>query len=206
MAKAAINKLDRREHIARALYLCISNKGYANTSLKDIAEQAQMSPSHLGYYYDNKAAILEDYAERICLNTLDALPDLDSTDAHRLIETLAAFCLGPGQMSLELSGVIQEITGLAVHDTRLNKIKAQHSKDWHNYLTQFFMLVPPRKGLNTQAAAWQLHASIVGLNTNLLYDKGLNRAQALELLCSSMYFLTGLKQKKAIGAQVSELN
>jgi len=195
MAKAAPIKPDRRDRISRALYQCISKKGFANTSLKDIAEKAEMSSSHLRYYFDNKHAILAYYAEGICLQNREGLPALKTQSPSHLIEALAAFCLGPGQMNIELSGVIQEIAGLAVHDQRLQTIKSQHSSDWHDYLCAFFKTVQTRPGLNSETAAWQLHATIVGLNTNLVYDGSLNQQQAHQLLVNTIYFLSGLKQK-----------
>ena len=66
MARAAEPKIDRRAVIARALYDCICSQGYASTTLTDIADRAKMSPSHVGYYFDNKAAILEYYSVELC--------------------------------------------------------------------------------------------------------------------------------------------
>jgi AcrR family transcriptional regulator len=45
MSRTATQQRDRRGAIADALYRCIRKKGFANTSLKDIADQAEMTPS-----------------------------------------------------------------------------------------------------------------------------------------------------------------
>src|SRR5687768_14144321 len=51
---------DRRGAIRYALFECIRDKGYAATSLGDVASAAGLSPSHVLYYYANKDAVLED--------------------------------------------------------------------------------------------------------------------------------------------------
>ena len=55
----AMNARDRRGKIVTALYRCMAKKGYAATTLCDIAEEAGMTSSHLLYYYPGKEAILE---------------------------------------------------------------------------------------------------------------------------------------------------
>ena len=193
MAKAVATKPDRRSIISNALFRTMGRKGYAHSSLKDIALEANMTPSHIRYYFDNKAAILEYLATSICHQTLEGFPDLETADKTSLIANLTSFCLGPGQMSINLLGAIQEITGLAVHDKTLFKIKSQHAKHWHGYLEHFFKKINCRKGLDPETAAWQLHASILGLNTNLVFDGSLKRAQAYDLLHAQILFLAGQK-------------
>ena len=49
----------RRSRILRALHDCVIEKGYAKTTLADVARVAGMSSSHLLYYFRGKDAILE---------------------------------------------------------------------------------------------------------------------------------------------------
>jgi AcrR family transcriptional regulator len=194
MPRAAPQRDDRRGRISRALYHCISEKGYANTSLKDIALRAGMSPSHIGYYFDNKAAILEYYAAAICHQNLAALPDPREPDLERRIDALADFCLGPGQMNTALLGVIQELTGLAVHDARLHEIKAHHARAWREHLESFFDGVTLVPGLSAKEAARITHAILVGLNTNTLFDSGVSRTRAHQLFRRSLRGLVGVHE------------
>jgi AcrR family transcriptional regulator len=200
MARAAPERSDRRGRISRALYRCISEQGYANTTLKDIADRAGMSPSHVGYYFDNKAAILEHYAAAICHKNLAQLPDLEEPDLGKRIDDLADFCLGPGQMNTALLGVIQELTGLAVHDARLNEIKADHARAWREHLESFFEGVELTPGISANEAARLAHAILTGLNTNTLFDSGVSRKQAHELFRSS---LRRLVQRNKDGRRVA---
>lgn len=186
MARAAAQQQDRRGVIAAALYRCIREKGFANTTLKDIAEQANMTPSHIGYYFDNKASILEYYGAAICRRNVAELPDLNAPNVKRLIDSIATFCFGKGQMNPGLLGVIQELNGLAVHDPALHEIKAEHAIAWRCYLESFFLLVQPRAGLEAREAAHLAHAMLIGLNTNTLFDPDLDREVACGLFRNAL--------------------
>ncbi len=199
MPRAAPQRSDRRALIARALYHCIGERGYANTSLKDIAERAGMSPSHVGYYFDNKPAILEYYAASICERNLRELPDPNEPELGRLIDRIADFCLGEGQMSGGLLKVIQELTGLAVHDERLHEIKAAHTESWRRYLEAVFGRAGLAAGVSAREAAWLAHAMVVGLNTNALFDAELRRKDAHRILRLALRSLAGLEQNTARG-------
>ena len=193
MARAAPEGSNRRGTIAAALYRCIHEQGYANTSLKDIASRAGMSPSHVGYYFDNKAAILEYYAKAICRQNMAALPDLAEPDLERVIDELATFCLGEGQMTTGLLGVIQELTGLAVHDARLHEIQSSHSTAWRQYLEALFQRGQPTGGLSAREAAWLAHAVLIGLNTNTLFDRDLDRVVAHGIFRRTLRALAGIE-------------
>jgi AcrR family transcriptional regulator len=192
MARAALKQDDRQNAIAKALYHCIARKGYANTSLKDIAEQARMSPSHIGYYFDNKAAILDYVAATVCEQNIARLPDLRESDVERLIDALADHCFGEGQMTAGLLGVIQEFSGLAVHDRRLNEIKAKETAAWRDYLERLFSRTKRAPGLTARMAAWHAHAALSGLVTNALFDPELDRQTAHGILRRTLRILAGL--------------
>ncbi|MDJ0865933.1 MAG: TetR/AcrR family transcriptional regulator [Myxococcota bacterium] len=195
MPRAAASRPDRRREIARALYACMRQQGYARTTLKDIAARAGMSPSHVGYYFENQAAILEYYGERVCEQNLGALPDLDAGDFEALLERIAAFCFEAGQTSPGLLRVIQELTGLAVHDPRLRAIKSRHTVAWRGYLEELFRRAP-RLRLPAREAALQAHALLVGLNTNAVFDDALDRARAHALFHRELRALAGLAPRR----------
>ncbi len=186
MPKAVADRPDRRQDITQALFRCLKKQGYANTSLKDIAKTADMSPSHLGYYFENKAAILEDLAAAICRQNLAGLPEFTGSTPSPWIDRLADFCLGPGNISTAVLSVIQELAGLAAHDDRLRKIKTRHTTAWRKYLESGFSNWTLRAGLSNRQAAWHAHALIVGFNTNLLFDSQFSRINAHALLTQGL--------------------
>jgi AcrR family transcriptional regulator len=52
-----IENISQRERIINAAFKCISSKGYANISLRDIADEAGVVLSQLNYYYKNKEGL-----------------------------------------------------------------------------------------------------------------------------------------------------
>ncbi len=186
MARAAEPRIDRRAKIAKAMYACICRQGYAATTLTDIANEAKMSISHVGYYFDNKAAILEFYATGLCEQILEGLPDLEEPDLERLTQAIANFCFGGGQQNRAFLGVIQEITGLAVHDPRIKRIKSFHSKAWKQYLEAYFERVGPAAGMGVRDSARRVHAMLVGLDTNLLFDRTMRREDAHQIFLDTL--------------------
>ncbi|MHB8073361.1 TetR/AcrR family transcriptional regulator [Desulfosporosinus fructosivorans] len=52
------NETSQSQRILNAAFKCISSKGYANVSLRDIADEAGVVLSQLNYYYRNKDGLL----------------------------------------------------------------------------------------------------------------------------------------------------
>jgi AcrR family transcriptional regulator len=193
VARTAQERTHRRTLIAKALYHCISKQGYANTSLKDIADRAGMSPSHVGYYFEDRAAILEYYALGLCEQIVGGFPDLVEPDTSTLADAIASYCFGEGQLNTAFLGVLQELSGLAVHDPRLREIKAEHATAWRKYLEAFFERAKPANELTPRKAAWLMHAILVGFDTNTLFDSSLGRESAHELFRGTLRALAGLE-------------
>lgn len=60
-----IRTAKRREAIVEALRVSMVKKGYAKTSLVDIAKTAELSPSHVLYYFRDKEAVLDELCDQI---------------------------------------------------------------------------------------------------------------------------------------------
>jgi len=56
---------DTSQKILNAAYKCISAKGYANVSLRDIAEEAGVYLSQLSYYYKNKEGLFNEVVKAV---------------------------------------------------------------------------------------------------------------------------------------------
>ena len=194
MARAASVRTDRRDAISRALYECIIDQGYANTTLTDVAARAGMSPSHVGYYFADKADILIHYTRWLCDRIVAGFPAFDgSRSPADLIDEVAAFCFDEGQPNTEFLGVVQELSGLAVHDEALREIKSQHTQQWHRFLQTLFDTVPPVAGLDARDAARIAHALLAGLDTNTVFDPTLSRGAAQQLFRETLRTITGLE-------------
>jgi len=56
---------ERREEIVDALYRCIAQQGYASTSVRDIAAEANIKAPAIYYYFESKEDILYTLADHI---------------------------------------------------------------------------------------------------------------------------------------------
>lgn len=69
---------DTERDILEATYRTFADRGYADTSMRHIAEEFGGSPSLLYYHYDDRAGLVADFLDHL----LDALADrLDVTEA-----------------------------------------------------------------------------------------------------------------------------
>ena len=55
-----LKKENQSEKILQTAYECISSKGYANVSMRDIADEAGVALSQLTYHYKNKDGLLKE--------------------------------------------------------------------------------------------------------------------------------------------------
>lgn len=56
--KNELKKANQSERILQTAFECISSKGYANVSMRDIADEAGVALSQLTYHYKNKDGLL----------------------------------------------------------------------------------------------------------------------------------------------------
>ncbi|MFT5133502.1 MAG: AcrR family transcriptional regulator [Gammaproteobacteria bacterium] len=184
----------RRKRILRALHDCIIEKGYAKTTLADIARVAEMYPSHLLYYYEGKDAILEHYFKNVSeklLQRIDSFRDKNSEEQIDLLSDL--FFAGKGITISEI-GFMLECFGVAVHHTELHREKAELDDKCKAFITELFEKTP-RKGLDSgpKDTAEIAYAMLIGLRTAVYFDKSLELPAAHRLFRQSMLILAGFK-------------
>ncbi len=110
---------DRMTRIGRALYRCIREQGYASTKLQDIAKQAQMSPSHVRYYFTGKQAILEWYFEQTSERYQAGMKQLVAAAPADPVEALAEAFFPESRKRRANLGVFIELRTLALHHPAL---------------------------------------------------------------------------------------
>lgn len=184
------NGSERRAQIAAALDECIRKRGYAASTLTDIAAAAGMSPSHIHYYFDGKAAVLEYHFAALCEGLLeDVLPLAEKPPLERIDAAVAYFFENP-KMSRETAGVYFEIFGVAVHSEAVRAIKKRFDKAMRAFFAELFSeaALSPSAAENAAEVAFGL---LVGLRTNAYFDDDRSRSQAGEVFRSELLRLAG---------------
>tara|TARA_B100001964_G_scaffold37865_1_gene41208 strand:+ start:635 stop:1252 length:618 start_codon:yes stop_codon:yes gene_type:complete len=171
----------RREQILKALHDCIISKGYSKTTLKDVANAADMTASHLLYYFPGKDAILEYYFENVANLLLARIEEFSDEPAERQVNLLTdLFFAGKGLTRSEI-GFMLECFGVAVHDTKLRHMKMRLDRKCKTYLTGLFESLSGSKGAGAQDAAELAYAILIGLRTAAYFDRKLELPEARRL-------------------------
>jgi AcrR family transcriptional regulator len=183
----------RRGRILRALHDCVIEKGYAKTTLADVARVAGMSSSHLLYYFRGKDAILERYFEEMARRLLERVDGFRESSLERQIELLAELFFAGKAMSTSEIGFMLECFGAAVHDEKLHEEKSDLDRAFKNYLADLFRLSPGCAD-NAQNTAEIAYSLLIGLLTVAFFDKRLGLPQARTLFSAEMGRLANLDQ------------
>jgi len=187
---------DRRIVILRALWRLMLEKGYASTSMTDVARKARLSPSHLAYYFPTKEAIL---LELFAALSDALLSDLTSQRDEPPIEQchrLANYAFREPNVDLGESAIALEMMGIALHNPLFRRRNSQHARRVIGYLRDLFVKTPRAFNLSAEDAA-VLAASIwIGLLTNSYFYRGIDRSRARMLFRQTLLMLTGLNGKQ----------
>jgi len=184
----------RRARILAAFHDCIIEKGYAKTTLRDVARTAGISASHLLYYFSGKDAILEHYFEDVAFRIMARIESFASNDPARQIELLSdLFFAGKGITRSEI-GFMLECFGVAVHDKKLRKDKKKLDRFCKNYLAALFRQLPagPAKA---EVHAEVAYAVLIGLRTAAYFDKRVQLPAARQLFNEEMRNLGGIRSR-----------
>lgn len=185
---AAIARNDlRRARILAALRTCMKERGYAGTSLSDIARSASMTPSHLLYYFKGKDAILCAYWENRAAELLAMLRVIEPEPLERRLDLVTELMLSD-ESDL---GLFLEFCGLAVHQKDLYQIKAHFDRDFKTWLAKQLEESPRKLGGYTHLAAESAYSLLMGLCTSSYFDETFSFQKARGLLRFSLRQLAG---------------
>jgi AcrR family transcriptional regulator len=182
---------DRRRKILQALHDCVIERGYAKTTLADVARAADMSPSHLLYYFDGTDAILAQYFSNVAQRLAERLDTFRCEPPGRQIHLLAELFFAGKAIKRSEAGFMLECFGVAVHDKRLWQAKTALDEYCKDFLRQLFERSPcgPAKA---GAAAEVAYAMLVGMRTMAYFDEKAGPTQARILFQSAMSDLANL--------------
>jgi AcrR family transcriptional regulator len=184
----------RRARILAAFHDCIIDKGYAKTTLRDVARTADMSASHLLYYFAGKDTMLEHYFENVAQRIVERIESFTGESPEQQIELLAdLFFAGTGITRSEI-GFMLECFGVAVHDSQIRSDKTKLDRFCKKYLKELFKQSPGGAS-NAKAYAEISYAMLIGLRTAAYFDRRLGLPRARKLFRNQMLSLAGYSQR-----------
>jgi len=192
---------DRRGRIALAMDACIREKGYAATSLTDIAIKAHMSPSHIRYYFETREEILEFYLGAICdqiIVDIEAIPR--KTPAQWMKDFIRYFINNP-DMNRTTVMLLVEIFAVSAHNAKLMKIKVKYDNFVRKTFVDFFKWAGTAPGVDPDDAAYHLWALEGGMKFNSMFQTDFSKEKAGQLFESEIKRLAGLATKRSRAAR-----
>jgi AcrR family transcriptional regulator len=186
-----VSQKTRRERIVAALCERMLARGFAATSLTEVARAAHMTPSHLLYYFRDKEEVLNACFESLTAQLLEGLSALGLLSAEERLDGVADFFFGGKRLEKNELGLTLEFFGLAVHDKSLHATKAQLDRIVKGWLSHLFAACGCRAGSTPEDAAESAWAMIVGLSTSSFFDERLALPRARALLRESLHTLAG---------------
>lgn len=185
---------DKRRHVIfKSLHDCILAQGYVKTTLADVAKGADMSPSHLLYYFKGKEAILEQYFESVSENFLERIDTFSTLEPREQIQTLTDFWFKGEASTVKEIGFMLECFGAAVNDQVLKITKRDFDESCKNYLAQIFDACPTVFMNNSKDAAEIAYSLMIGLRSAVYFDSDINQDDAHRLFLNSFLTMGGLK-------------
>ena len=183
----------RRRKIFKSLHDCIISKGYTKTTLADVAEGADMSASHLLYYFKGKEAILEQYFETVSVRFLERIKEFSEEPAATQIDLLADFWFrGETSTKLEI-GFMLECFGAAVHDEVLKVTKAEFDLSCKGYLARIFDDAPALFIDGSKDAAEIAYSLMIGLRSAVYFDDDIDLEEAHKLFTNTLRTMCGIR-------------
>lgn len=191
MTQEAQTKQDERvDLILKALEECISEKGFASTTLTDISLTAKMSPSHIRYYFEGKDAILNHYFDSLCTRITEGLKQLEQTDDREVwIDRFVNYFETMDKRGLR---ILMEIFGLAVHNPNLYERKVRYDRQIRKHIEGFFEWAGCIKGITPAEAAERFRAFELGVKISLVFDNRSSLKDARKMIAQEMRRLCGI--------------
>lgn len=187
---------DRKQDIIDALYRCMARKGYAASTLSDVAGEAGMSSSHLLYYFPGKEAILEAFFREVSAEAKAQVEGLPEAPEARLV-ALANALMPAEKGDKQRRAVMLDLHGQSVQNRVLRRLKAANDRFLRKELSNIFKKLPRSKGLDAEAASRSAFAMLQGLQTTSFFDSGLAPEEANRLFRLALHRIGGLPDAKA---------
>ena len=155
----------RREQICRAAARVIAAQGFAGTTMRMVAEEAQVSTGMLNHYFANRMDMLEEtllfVSKRQQAREAAAIEGVEPGEAR--LRALVRSVLPTGQDTMEAWRVWIAAHGAAVRLEGLRRVMTARNELWFEIVERGLEGIVPRSGSGRLPYAWQFDAMMNGL-------------------------------------------
>lgn len=176
--KNEVEKTSQSKEILLAAFKCISAKGYANVSLRDIADEAGVVLSQLSYYYKNKEGL---FAEVIKMLMQKYLMEVENclqkgATANEKTSSLVKYFQEMLVERPEIFKLLHDFTNMAIWSVSSRKLLRSLFKDLSNLIEQHIFsnvaVIDNLKGYPPKSMARMLLGTVFGIAIQVILDPG----------------------------------
>ena len=185
------NRKKRSAEIIGALRTCLLQKGYADTSITDVANEAGLSVSHLLYYYSGKDEILLELSRELHQRVLDSIAiHVNEQPEERIHLLVHNMFVGVSRDELAL---LREIIGLAPHKPALQDDVENYAKTVSQHFERLFEQSPRQPGVSAADSATLAGALWIGLMIQAAFQTQLDENVVRRLFRKALLMLANLE-------------
>jgi len=169
-------KINQAEHILNTAYKCLSTKGHAKISLRNIANEAGVALSQLHYYFGSKNALYSQLITKSIGTYIDDFTEKLSTNTEGInsIDQLVRFIENAVFNDEAMVRVFYDVTNLALWSEEfrglMNKMLDEISDIIEEKIINNNTLVPPLVNENPKAIARLLVSVLLGSTIQFIFS------------------------------------
>ena len=188
------NETSQSQRILNAAFKCISSKGYANVSLRDIADEAGVVLSQLNYYYKNKEGLLIEVINMLAQQYLHEIEDTlkKGESADEKVVQLINFFQEMLRKKPDLLKLLFDLTSMALWSNSLQELLCNLFSDVTNLIEKYILHSPSDKEKFESYSSVALSRIILGTMFGTSIQVMLARAQDQEDMICSLTEIQGL--------------
>ena len=159
-----------KKAILTAFITCVRKKGYAKTTMVDIAEEADVFPSNLFYYFDGKDELLRVCFKQQCDIIVHGLEKIEDYNLEDKIDHIADFFFTDSDsVNRFTTGFMYEAIGISVNDSILSETKSEMDRCCIKLLADIFIGIDANESVRIEKAEI-LYSLLAGSKLNGYFD------------------------------------
>lgn len=170
------DKIKQSEMILNAAYNCISSKGYANVSMREIANEAGVALSQLHYYFGSKKELFREIIKKMIGKYLLEVENhlKKGETAKEKVSSLVMFFREMLTNNRELFCLLYDLTGLALWSDSFRDLLSSLFKELSNMIEEFIInnssVLGNLHGYSSEKLARLILGSMFGVGIQVLLD------------------------------------
>jgi AcrR family transcriptional regulator len=175
------------EKILLAAYACISTRGYANVSMREIADEAGVVLSQLNYYFKNKEGLFKEVVGMMISRYLKEIEESlkQENSPQKRVKGLINYFKNMLKHNPELFRLLYDFTGLAIWSPIFSSLLSELFKDLSVIIEKYIfndLQIKGLKGYSTKTLSRLILGSMFGTGIQVLLDQDEELPEALNAM------------------------